>query len=879
MNMNKKLLFALASSALLLAGCNTPVQPEESSVQPSSENSITSEVSESSEISAISVSEYSPEATSIDETLVNDEAYDYDAIKVHTPEVALVEDFAFGADLSSVAEVEANGGVYYNEEGKPEDVFQILARNGVNYCRLRLWNDPYSDIIDANGEHQRLSYGGGGNDIATDIYLAKRAKAAGMKVLIDFHYSDHWADPAKYHAPKAWQDCLAMEMPELLGEFTAGALQAFKDAGVTVDSVQIGNEENTGLAGWKFAAAGDTIAEMVAAGVAATKSVFPEAKTLVHLTNIKSTKSVTGFLDKMAEFEVPYDIVGLSYYPFWHGSQDLLLSMMNRVKNTYGKPTWIVETSYGFTDEAAEWASNQYNKTKEVEGGYLTSWQGQTSAIADIISTISKADEQSGQGVFYWEPAWLPVRGSTWATGAGQYYNEHGVDAPNMDAISESVYPETSCKSSWANQGWFSYTGKVLPSAATYKYVASGEKDTTENIIGIRQSEMEVNVNLRKGVILPSTTQVVSDFDALRARPIVWNADEVAAITVDGQYEVHGTVDDTYDVIAHVTAETNWIADYSFEEQRDGEQVSVREPWVVDCSPASAARIEAKSEGNLDGSKYFHWYAAQDFSYELTQVLTDVNPGTYDLSTRIMAGALAKDYKKFDLWYRIGDGEKVVVDLIAAGIVTGYNSDLNKGMKRGAIENIVLESKTTLTIGLTCEASGGAWGHNDLWSFATHKDHGEEETGPKNYILDGGFQTALGTAWTVDANPQNAMAIGEEEIAGSESGSNLKWWASSAFSFGLHQDVASLEAGEYTFTMLLISDVASNYNSFVAYYELDGVRTEVDLLPYCHGWGTGAPYQVQFTISVPSACAFSLGFVCDAKAGCWGRFTDCLLTK
>jgi arabinogalactan endo-1,4-beta-galactosidase len=151
------------------------------------------------------------------------------------------DDFIRGMDASSVLAEENSGVKYYNFDGEEQDVFQTFAEAGVNYIRIRVWNDPYDE--DGNG------YGGGNNDVATAIELGKRATKYGMKVCIDFHYSDFWADPNRQHAPKAWEDMSIEEKSDALYEFTTESLTEMIDAGVDVEMVQIGNEINYGMAG------------------------------------------------------------------------------------------------------------------------------------------------------------------------------------------------------------------------------------------------------------------------------------------------------------------------------------------------------------------------------------------------------------------------------------------------------------------------------------------------------------------------------------------------------------------------------------------------------------------------------------------------------
>ena len=155
------------------------------------------------------------------------------------PVEGISDDFIRGMDASAVLSIEKSGAKYYGYDGKEQDVFKTLAESGVNYIRLRVWNDPYD--ADGNG------YGGGNNDVATAVELGKRATEYGMKVSIDFHYSDFWADPKRQHAPKAWQGMTADEKADALYTFTRDSLKEILDAGVDVGMVQVGNEINNGM--------------------------------------------------------------------------------------------------------------------------------------------------------------------------------------------------------------------------------------------------------------------------------------------------------------------------------------------------------------------------------------------------------------------------------------------------------------------------------------------------------------------------------------------------------------------------------------------------------------------------------------------------------
>lgn len=150
-------------------------------------------------------------------------------------------DFIRGMDVSSVISLENSGVRFKNKNGTTEDLLKILADNGVNYIRVRVWNDPYD-----SGEN---GYGGGNSDVQKAAAIGARAAQYGMKLLVDFHYSDFWADPGKQKAPKAWANLSTAQKAVKVGEFTLNSLNEIKNAGANIGMVQIGNETNNGIAG------------------------------------------------------------------------------------------------------------------------------------------------------------------------------------------------------------------------------------------------------------------------------------------------------------------------------------------------------------------------------------------------------------------------------------------------------------------------------------------------------------------------------------------------------------------------------------------------------------------------------------------------------
>lgn len=646
-------------------------------------------------------------------------SYDFDNVYANSPSKTLADDFIYGVDVSSLYEVEKAGGRFYDKDGNEDDIFNILKEGGSNYVRLRLWVDPF----DSHGN----SYGGGINDIATDIYLAQRAQKAGLKILIDFHYSDSWADPAKQWAPKDWMTLSSANKITVdernqyqnVGAFTGQALNAFKNAGITVSAVQIGNETNNGMAGLSNAQS-KFFADCVRAGVTTAESVFPEVETIIHLTNITSTGYLK-VLNNLQERGVSWDITGLSYYPFWHGSRENLLSVMNGIVETYGTKVMVAETSWGYTGEGAEYCNNQFSpETHCQEGGYAASNQGQISELADIVEVLSQVPDQKGVGICYWEPAWLPLKGAGWISKYGAFYNDNGYD---WQAASDLAgYSDSYCYSSWANQAWFDYDGVAMPSLYAYKYIQDGDKTVEVKYSGLLESKFSAKYNLGDASSsIPETGLLVSNIDTYVEEDIAWDSEQLASLpsTPTGTTVTLKGTCGGFDVTCDVLVYTNYVEDYSFESQNtlqsgNSNEYAVESPWELEAS-VSGVRVESKSEmQGGTGKKYFHWWSSTAFTFTLSQTLKDVPAGTYDLSTVVLTHLPTEygGYNSIGLFYQIGDGEKVEVSMLDKCL--GYAF----GGTEWSIGNIVISSTSDVTIGMYGDAGATTWGHNDDWSFA-----------------------------------------------------------------------------------------------------------------------------------------------------------------
>ena len=358
-----------------------------------------------------------------------------------------MNEFIKGADLSSLIEVEKCGGKFY-DGGAEGDAMEILHRHGVNLVRLRIWNDPKDD--------SGASYGAGGNDFDVTAALAKRAVSLGMKWLLDFHYSDFWADPGKQFLPKAWRNLNADEITAAVHDFTKETLEKLGAMGIMPDFVAVGNEITNGLL-WPYGKAPnfDSIARFVGSGIRAVREAAPASKVVLHLDNGgRNALYIEWFDSYFAAGGEDFDVMGLSYYPFWHGTMSELAFNLADMEKRYGKEMIVVETSTGFTlDDYSEYegfpagtiGSGIVNEELAKIVDYPQTKEGQVQFLTDLARTIKGVS--LGRGFIWWEPAWIPVRGSGWTTPAGlKYVGEDGV-----------------CANLWANQALFDFDGNALP--------------------------------------------------------------------------------------------------------------------------------------------------------------------------------------------------------------------------------------------------------------------------------------------------------------------------------------------------------------------------------------------------------------------------------
>lgn len=362
----------------------------------------------------------------------------------------LSTDFIMGVDISSLHSLEASGRKFYGYDGEEQDLFKTLNESGVNYIRVRVWNDPY----DENGN----GYGGGNCTIDTAIELGKRAAQYNMGLYVDFHYSDFWADPGKQQTPKAWSNMSLGEKEAAIYKFTKDSLEALHKNDIKVGIVQIGNETVGGICGETNRV---NMYRLIKSAALAVRDVDETIRISVHYTNPEK-KTYDYYANELKTYGVEYDIFATSYYPEYHGTIANLQEQLRIVHEISGKNVMIAETS---------WA---YSST--MNGMYERSVQGQADEIRDCIDAMVQLGNYA-IGVFYWEPAWIDV------PGGNEYEKEmkreqYGAGwassyAGSYDPIDAGVYyGKTGC----IPTALFDASGYPNESLKTFLYVKYGTK-------------------------------------------------------------------------------------------------------------------------------------------------------------------------------------------------------------------------------------------------------------------------------------------------------------------------------------------------------------------------------------------------------------------
>ena len=371
-----------------------------------------------------------------------------------------------GVDISSIISIEEAGVKFYDDNGKEQDIFQTLAEHGVNYIRVRIWNEPHDD----NGN----TYGGGHSDLETAAKIGKRAAEHGMKLLADIHYSDFWADPAKQTRPKYWMPHDHNKLKGEIYNWTSWVVKYLTENGSDIGMVQVGNETDCFFCGEKDMY---EICDLFSSGEKAVRDFDRNILIAHHFANA-GNGHFGWYAQVMAECKLDYDIFACSYYSYWHGSLDNLQKTLTDIGNKYNKYVMVVETAYPYTNEDGDTFGNTVtSSTSGVDLRYNISVDGQAKALADVFQTVANCNGH-GIGAFYWEPAWLGVPDISWAE-QKKHWEQQGSGWATVYAKDYDSGATETGGSSFDNQALFDFHGKPLDSLDLFLNIYPQKKPVT----------------------------------------------------------------------------------------------------------------------------------------------------------------------------------------------------------------------------------------------------------------------------------------------------------------------------------------------------------------------------------------------------------------
>jgi arabinogalactan endo-1,4-beta-galactosidase len=345
-----------------------------------------------------------------------------------------------GADVSSLTKSEDMGGEYFDDYRRPnrcwrgdEDALEILQSHGASHVRVRVWVDP------ADGYHDR----------AEARSMARRAREQGLKVLADLHYSDSWADPGQQNKPAAWANYSVDKLRRAVYDHTYDVCRSMTVNGRGPDMIQIGNELNAGML-WPDGHTWDppnwdNLAGFLKAGYRAVKDCSPSTKVMIHLANGGDNGLYRWWFDNITARGVDFDVIGVSYYGYWHGSLGDLQKNINDISSYYDKDVVVAETAYPFT---LGWQDNQSNVIgleSQLVSGYPATPEGQARNFRDVMSIVRAVPNGRGLGAFYWDATWTAVPGNGWDPS------------------------DPSSGNNWENQALFDFDSVSLPAMDEFK--------------------------------------------------------------------------------------------------------------------------------------------------------------------------------------------------------------------------------------------------------------------------------------------------------------------------------------------------------------------------------------------------------------------------
>ncbi len=754
--------------------------------------------------------------------------------------------FIKGADISSLEAVEDYGGTFYGFDGSEVDVIDFLAENGCNYYRLRIWNEPTASF-DA-GDYCNLEH---------TIELAKRIKEAGISYLLDFHYSDWWADPENQTVPAAWQEMNAEELESAVYDYTAEVLNALAEADAYPDMVQIGNEIGNGML-WDYGTMEhpETLAKFLNSGIRAVRDTTPagqQTQIMIHVQTGGSVGATQTFFETIeANGVTDYDLVGLSYYPYWQGTFADMKANIDNIYEVFGKQTVLAETAYPFTNDNADSKSNMVSEADLKGVGFEASEENQRRVLELIMNAVAECE--GGLGIFYWEPAWLAVEGAGVSKGSG---NE------------------------WENQTLFDFEGRALDGVRAFAFEpGSLDNDVALYVYPFDGVEIDRSASGDDLIAeLPETARVLYQDGSIREVEVEWDLTSMKTIT-ETHVAFKGTVLDFQVSLGADLIEKNSLNNLDFEDGPTG--------WVlVDEKRAGQIRNDSSSYPH-SGKWSFQYWNADAFSMNLYQQAAVTETGQYNLQ----------------VWSQgVGDTELLLTLYIADqnGTVIASTPFQNQGWDnwQHPIVSAQLEEGDIVRIGVLVEAGSDDWGTLDEFTFYTGEplsdaetpDMGNDGNGNRDNGAQGGENSASSgnnlienasfesgdNGWTVTREGTGAGTVRNDSEGNPHSGDySFHYWNDSDFTITLSQEVTAGSAGSYTLSAYSQGD--SDTETFMTLFAEDENGHVIGSVDFSNkGWDVWQNPVVE-GLQLTAGQRIKVGIVIHGKAGGWGTLDDFSLT-
>ncbi|MCM3629185.1 glycosyl hydrolase 53 family protein [Paenibacillus glycanilyticus] len=714
--------------------------------------------------------------------------------------------FIKGVDISTLQALEDRNVKFY-DGGTQQDLLTIMKNHGVNYVRLRLWNNP----VQADGY----------NDKEHVLAMAGRVKAEGLKLLLDFHYSDFWADPGQQVKPAAWKDLSFADLKTAVYDYTRDVMSDLAEADAYPDMVQIGNEINSGMLLPDGSTGNmDNLAQLISEGTKAVRDTMPigqSTQIMLHLAEGGSNSKFRSFFDAMEARDVDYDVIGMSYYPFWHGTFQQLKSNMDDVAARYGKQIVVAETSYPQTLENGDNHPNTVGENETKLVGLEASVANQKLVTETVLNTVAHVQGGLGLGVFYWEPAWLA--GVGWKQGEGN---------------------------AWENQAMFDYEGNALDSLNAFQYVP-GSMSTIDPILVYPATP--VTIATGDAFVLPADAKVLYNEGTITAKAVEWDEYDSELANTPGTFTVQGDVAGTAlrtSVEVTVTGSPNLLKDGSFES-------GTLSDWTV-TGDSGAVKIEHNA-GNAKAGEYaLNYWSGSAFAYEVTQTVTGLENGTYELRGYASGGEYADQV--ISLTAETG-GQTYSAPVTNAGF------NVWKPYTVGDIQ--VTDGQ--IKVGISVNGPANAWGYFDKLELV------KAEAVEVNVAQNPGFENGALTPWTITG--ETGAAKVEHNAANAKSGEYaLNYWFGTAFKYVITQSLENLDNGIYELRASASGGVYDDQK--ISLYAKSGGKTYSANIVNT-GWNDWHSYTVS-NIEVRDG-KVSFGFDLDAPAGAWGYMDDIALVR